>query len=181
MLQKILCVVLFLGVLCVFLQSRDEQDQQHTPNGGDTEKERHQKKLSTPGDVLVLRIRNKYPCRATFSMSVNGRKVVSSFNPTKNGHTFVLPLRHYHPLKTVEIIKHTNKYGALYIDQFEAYETPLTPKLIFTGRLIDANEDINLFQNDPIRWSELCVSGILVHQGRYLFKPEHFDCPFVAR
>lgn len=178
-LQKVLCIILIVGILCVFLQSRTERDQQQVPKDAVKKKKRQTGKKSALGGELILMIRNKYPSRATFSMSINGRKLVNSFNPTEKGTTFVLPLRHHYPLKTIEIIKHTNKYGALYIDQFEAYETSLIPKLIYTGRLMEANEDVNLFQNDPVRWSELCSSGILVHQGRYLFQPQHFDCPFL--
>lgn len=182
-LQKLLCLIMVVGVLCVFLQSRAERDQQQPPPDvkKQNKKRKQEGKKSVLGGVLVLKIRNKYPSRATFSMAVNGRKLISAFNPTEKGQTFVLPLRHHHPLKTVEITKHTSKYGALYIDQFEAYETSIIPKLIFTGRDIDASEDVNLFQNDAVRWSELCTSGILVHQGRYLFKPSHFDCPFLPQ
>lgn len=181
-LQKVLCIILIIGILCVFLQSRTEHNQQQVPEGVATKNKRRQTgRKSVLGGELILRVRNKHPGRVTFSMFINGRKLINSFNPTQKGTTFVLPLRHHYPLKTIEIVKHTNKYGALYIDRFEAYETSLIPKLIYTGRLIETNDDINLFQNDPVRWSELCSSGILVHQGRYLFQPQHLDCPFLPK
>lgn len=172
-LQKLLCFVLVIGVICVVLQSGDDSKRHlEVPVG-------HNKDKTPTDNSLVLTIRNKYPSRCTFSLFVNGRKLISCHNPTSKSQMFTLPLRHHTPLISVAIYKHTSTYGPLYIDKLEAHGISLLPQLIFTGRQTNSDEPTNLFENDPVRWSEMCASGILVHQGKYIFRPQHKVCPFI--
>ena len=168
-LQKLLCIVLVIGVICVWVHAGELTVPETFASA--------QYRVSDPAGKLLLRIHNKHPHRATFSLYVNGRKIVCNYNPTARGQTFIIRLRHFTPLKRVEIYKHTSQYGALYIDRLQAYDKSLLPQLIFSGRDRNTTEDANLFDNDPVCWSELCAS---IHHGKYIYQPEFNICPFVS-
>lgn len=172
--QKLLLLILLIGFICVYIQSGSAE-------GGRPETE--MRKLERGADhatELLVHIRNECPGQSTFSLTVNGRKLIACHNPTPKGETFVVPLRHYGPLKSVDIYKHTSRYGPIYIDKMEIGGTSLLSRLIFTGRNDEGEEyDINLFHDDAVRWSELCTAGLLVHQGRYNFRPDRDPCPFM--
>jgi len=165
--NRLLVVILFVGICCVVFQT----------NTTNVKLRLSQKRVR--GNKLVLSIHNKCPSKSTFSLVVNGRKVIACHNPTLHGATFKVPLQHYGTLKSVDLYKHTTRYGPLYIDKLEIDGKSLLTKMIFCGRQKGTKEDINLFHNDSVRWSELCASGLLIHQGRYNYRPERAPCPFI--
>ena len=156
--------------------SRDALTEQSNAQSSVQSNDKNQQRVSK---YLILKIHNNYPGRSTFSLVVNGRKVIACQNPTIHGQTYTLPLQHYTPIISIELYKHTSRYGPIYIDTLEAYNTSLLPKLIFSGHENTTEENTNLFKTDPVRWSELCDEGILVHQGQYIYRQEHIDCPFL--